>query len=912
MDYKDTLLLPATDFPMRANLPQNEPKRYQKWENENVYSKLTRQKKADFTLHDGPPYANGHLHIGHALNKTLKDIIVKHNFFKGLSVRFTPGWDCHGLPIEQEIEKALGKEKKDSLKKEDVREHCRDHARKFVSIQKDEFKKMGVQADWAKPYVTMDFKFEANIYRSLCEVAKAGLLVERSKPVYWSWAAKTALAEAEVEYKDKEDYSIFVAFGLGAEALAAIGEERAAVVIWTTTPWTLPANVGISLNPDENYALTTDGYIVAEALYEKCKAGGLFAGEIKKSFPSKTLENLNAINPLNGRISTIVLGSHVAVEDGTGCVHTAPGHGEDDYRVGLKYNLDVIMPVDEEGKYDETVVKLELIPNPTEFVGMHIFKANDMIVEMLGASALKVSKFVHSYPHCWRTHKPVIYRATKQWFIAMDEKLKDDERTLREIALSEIEKIEFYPATGKNRLKSMIENRPDWCISRQRDWGVPIAFLRDKRTDEVLLDERALSIAAEIFDEEGADAWYSKEVVDFLPYSMKTEAEYFEKVTDILDVWFDSGSTFFAVLKSGVYDAGEYPADVYLEGSDQHRGWFQSSLLLSCAVNRCAPYKSVVTHGFTVDAGGRKMSKSLGNVVAPEAILKEYGSEIMRLWVAMSDFTDDIKISTEILKQISEQYRKLRNSFRFLLANIYDLTSLAPVSSLGVLDRWILSEAKAVFAEVEREFDSYEYARGMSRLNAFVVSRLSNVYMDVCKDTLYCDGKEDTTRRGAQTAMAYILRSLLTLVAPILTYTADEVVEFMPEFLKEGKTTVFEFERFELPDTQSDFDAAKFMEVRNGFFEVVDELKKEGNLKSTLELTLATDSGLFDSVSKKEMEDLFLVSDVVGGGEALREFEAAGMKFTVSKSLKHKCPRCWRHVSNAESEPCERCAKVVS
>ena len=912
MDYKDTLLLPATDFPMRANLPQNEPKRYQKWENENVYSKLTRQKKADFTLHDGPPYANGHLHIGHALNKTLKDIIVKHNFFKGLSVRFTPGWDCHGLPIEQEIEKALGKEKKDSLKKEDVREHCRDHARKFVSIQKDEFKKMGVQADWAKPYVTMDFKFEANIYRSLCEVAKAGLLVERSKPVYWSWAAKTALAEAEVEYKDKEDYSIFVAFGLGAEALAAIGEERAAVVIWTTTPWTLPANVGISLNPDENYALTTDGYIVAEALFEKCKAGGLFAGEIKKSFPSKTLENLNAINPLNGRISTIVLGSHVAVEDGTGCVHTAPGHGEDDYRVGLKYNLDVIMPVDEEGKYDETVVKLGLIPNPAEFVGMHIFKANDMIVEMLGASALKVSKFVHSYPHCWRTHKPVIYRATKQWFIAMDEKLKDDERTLREIALSEIEKIEFYPATGKNRLKSMIENRPDWCISRQRDWGVPIAFLRDKRTDEVLLDERALSIAAEIFDEEGADAWYSRDVVDFLPYSMKTDAEHFEKVTDILDVWFDSGSTFFAVLKSGVYDAGEYPADVYLEGSDQHRGWFQSSLLLSCAVNRCAPYKSVVTHGFTVDAGGRKMSKSLGNVVAPEAILKEYGSEIMRLWVAMSDFTDDIKISTEILKQISEQYRKLRNSFRFLLANIYDLTSLAPVSSLGVLDRWILSEAKAVFAEVEREFDSYEYARGMSRLNAFVVSRLSNVYMDVCKDTLYCDGKEDTTRRGAQTAMAYILRSLLTLVAPILTYTADEVVEFMPEFLKEGKTTVFEFERFELPDTQSDFDAAKFMEVRNGFFEVVDELKKEGNLKSTLELTLATDSGLFDSVSKKEIEDLFLVSDVVGGGEALREFEAAGMKFTVSKSLKHKCPRCWRHVSNAESEPCERCAKVVS
>jgi len=914
MDYKDTLLLPATDFQMRANLPQNEPKRYAKWKEEAVYTSLTRGKKADFTLHDGPPYANGHLHIGHALNKTLKDIIVKHNFFKGSSVRFTPGWDCHGLPIEQEIEKALTKEKKDALQKEEIRELCREHARKFVSIQKEEFEKMGVVADWKKPYVTMDFKFEANIYKALCEVAKAGLLVERSKPVYWSWAAKTALAEAEVEYKDKEDYSIFVAFALGVEALSVIGEEAASIVIWTTTPWTLPANVGISLNPDEEYALTTDGYIVAAALYEKCKANDLFDGEIKKTFPSKTLEKLTAINPLNGRDSTIVLGSHVVVEDGTGCVHTAPGHGEDDYRVGLKYNLEVIMPVDEEGKYDQTVATMALLPNANDFVGMHIFKANDIIVELLGSAALKVSKFLHPYPHCWRTHKPVIYRATKQWFIAMDEKLRDDERTLREIALEEMEKVEFYPKTGKNRLKSMIENRPDWCISRQRDWGVPIAFLRDKRSGETLLDERALELTAAIFDEEGADAWYTKPVVDFLPYSMKTQAEHFEKVTDILDVWFDSGSTFFSVIKSGEYDAGEYPADVYLEGSDQHRGWFQSSLLLSCAINKQAPFKSVITHGFTVDASGRKMSKSLGNVVAPEALLKEYGSEIMRLWVAMSDFTDDVKVSTEILKQISEQYRKLRNSFRFLLANINDLEELLPLSCLGELDRWILSEAKTVFDEVRAEFDSYEYAKAMIRLNAFVVSKLSNVYMDVCKDRLYCDAKDSETRRASQTTMALILRSLLTIVAPILTYTADEVVEYMPEFLREGQKSVFGLTTKELPGMESPFDAEKMSAIRNGFFEAVEKYKKEGVIKSTLELEIVAPKGFVLLNSEKDMEDLFLVSAVGERDEGglLATFSADGVEFGVVKSSKHKCPRCWRYASSTEEGLCPRCEKALA
>ena len=662
MNYKDTLLLPKTSFPMRGNLPQNEPKRYKNWYEKDIYKKMIENRvdtDEEFNLHDGPPYANGNIHIGHALNKLLKDIIVKFNYFDGKKVKFVVGWDCHGLPIEQQVEKKLGKEKKDTLAISKIREICRKHAGKFIDIQRKEFKELGILADWENPYMTMDFKFEANIYRTLCGVAKQGLLIERSKPIYWSWGAKTALAEAEVEYQDKISPSIYVAFELTDEAKNKIGCENGKIIIWTTTPWTLPANSGISLNPTEYYVITKKGYIVAEKLFDKLVEDEIIDNEIVKRFLSTELENMLAINPLNNRMSKIILGEHVLMESGTGGVHTAPGHGEDDYKIGLKYDLEVVMPVDEEGKFDETIIGLKLLPNPEEFVGINVFEANDKILELLGESLLKRVDIKHSYPHCWRTHLPVIFRATRQWFIAIDKKIENSDKTLREVALNEIENTKFYPEAGRNRLKSMIENRPDWCISRQRDWGVPIAFFRDKLTGEVILDEKVLNFTAMIFDVKGCDAWYDLEIKDLLNPVSGLNPDNLEKVTDILDVWFDSGSTWNAVLKSGNYDAGKYQADLYLEGSDQHRGWFQSSLLVSGAINSKAPYKNILTHGFTVDKNGEKMSKSKGNVVAPKDVLKKYGSEILRLWVAMSDYQSDLKISDNILVQIAEQYRKL-------------------------------------------------------------------------------------------------------------------------------------------------------------------------------------------------------------------------------------------------------------
>ena len=910
MDYKETLLLPKTTFPMRGNLPQNEPKRFAEWFEKDVYEKMKRKRegKTLFTLHDGPPYANGHIHIGHALNKILKDIIVKFNYFQGKAVRFTPGWDCHGLPIEQQVEKKLGTKKKEELPKTKIRQLCREHASKFVEIQKEEFKNLGVIADWMKPYLTMDYAFEADIYRALCAIAKEGLLVERSKPVYWSWAAKTALAEAEVEYEDKVSPSIYVAFKLDKEAVKKIGKD-ASIVIWTTTPWTLPANTGIALNPDITYVLTTDGKIVAKDLFETLKEKGVVKGDIEKELSAKELENLHAINPLNNRRSRIVLGEHVTTESGTGAVHTAPGHGEDDYRVGLVYGLEVLMPVDDEGRYDETIVHEKLLPK--EFVGMNVFEANEKILELLGDALLKKEEITHSYPHCWRTHKPIIFRATKQWFIAVDKAPKDMQESLRQIALKEVEKTTFYPEWGRNRLRSMIENRPDWCISRQRDWGVPIAFFRNKKTGEVILDEKVLNYIAMIFERFGTDAWYSMEIKDLLYPGSGYDPEDLEKVTDILDVWFDSGSTWYAVLKSRRYDAGNYPADLYLEGSDQHRGWFQSSLLVSSAIEKRAPFTAILTHGFTVDEKGEKMSKSKGNVVAPQDVAKKYGVEILRLWVAMSEYKSDLKISDNILKQIAEQYRKLRNTFRFMLANINDLEDID--QEFGVLDRWIIAKAKAVFEEVEKNFTEYEFAKGFHILNNFIVNEFSGIYLDVCKDRLYCDAKDDIHRRASQSAMALIAKALLGLIAPVLTYTADEIVEHAPSVLKEGKEDIFDFTIEHLPDVQSDFDEEYMIEARRKFNELVDQLKKQKKVKSSLELVIDTESPKVLALPKTEREDWFIVSGVESAceGEELASFFVQSEQFVIRRATLHKCPRCWKYQAKEENSLCPRCQKVV-
>lgn len=921
MDYKNTLILPETDFPMRGNLPQNEPKTYQKWQAQHLYQRLkthNQDSHTSFNLHDGPPYANGHLHIGHALNKILKDIIVKYHFFKGDNIRYTPGWDCHGLPIEQQVEQKIGKEKKDSLPKEKIRELCREHARKFIEIQSQEFQALGVIGDFEKPYKTMDFSFEAQIYRTLCQVAKEGLLAQRSKPIYWSWACQTALADAEVEYQDKVSDSIFVSFALNAEALEKLHIQEGKIIIWTTTPWTLPANVGIAINPSEKYVLTNDGYIVAKALHAKLMEN-LGIGAIHKEINPKDLERLKGINPLNGRDSLIVLGEHVSMNDGTGAVHTAPGHGEDDYYVGLKYDLEVVMPVDDEGRFSSLIESMGLVPKESvkEIVGKNIFDAQPKILELLGNALLKHSKITHSYPHCWRSHQPVIYRATTQWFILMDEPFYKG-KTLKELALEELDKVRFYPHNGKNRIYSMVQNRPDWCISRQRDWGVPIAFFIHKDTQEMLLDEDVLEHLAKIFEKEGCDVWWSKDIESLLPPSHRYLAPQLEKSKHILDVWFDSGSTWNAVLgeNNPIYDAGAHPASMYLEGSDQHRGWFQSSLLLSCAVAKKAPYETILTHGFTFDKNGEKMSKSKGNVISPAEIIKTQGSEILRLWVALSHYQSDQNISDDILRQVGEQYRKIRNTIRFLLANTQDLENLVAKDELGAIDRWILQCCDDVFEEAHQYFDEYEFAKAFQVVMNFITNELSGIYLDLCKDSLYCDDKDSLSRRAIQSAIVLIARRLLHFIAPVLTYTADEAMSYASKLIKANAQDIFELRRFrceEIFSLEVKEDFGYLLAIREKFTEILDYLKKQKVIKSSLELIVYAPEQQ-DEMSMSRLAQWLIVSQVKNqrpNSESLGDFMLEnGEKFEIYRAEKQRCERCWQFIAD-ESDLCVRCANVL-
>jgi isoleucyl-tRNA synthetase len=872
--------------------------------------KENRKGAPQFNLHDGPPYANGHIHIGHGLNKILKDIIVKYYYFQGYDVRYLPGWDCHGLPIEQKVEQQLGRERKESLPKTEIRRLCREHAAKYIQIQMEEFKSLGVIGDWENHYETMEFQFEADIYRALTKIAEKGLIVERFKPIYWCPHDRTALAEAEVEYQEKVSPSIYVAFPLTKESGQKLGVEGGKIVIWTTTPWTLPANMGIAVSAEESYSITSDGFIVAQKLLEKLKEKGVVTGEEVKVVPGAQLEGLKALNPLNNRESLILTGDHVSMEEGTGAVHTAPGHGEEDYQLWLKKvgGEGILQPVDDTGKYLPVVAELGLLPE--EFVGVDIFEAQPKILELLGEALLKREEITHNYPHCWRCHNPVIYRATKQLFIAMDKPFKRG-KTLRQLALEGIEKVQFTPPTGRNRLSKMVENRPDWCISRQRDWGVPIAFFRDRRTGELVIDREIFDHIYQLFQREGADCWYTRSIEELLPESKRELAPYLEKIEDILDVWFDSGSTWFAVLLNDRYDAGEYPASLYLEGSDQHRGWFQSSLLVSTAIEGIPPYRGILTHGFTVDEKGEKMSKSKGNVVSPQQVVKKYGSEILRLWVASSDYTGDIKMGEHILKQVAETYRKFRNTLRYLLANTSDLEELK-LEAPRKLDLWILHRGKKVFDEVNYLFGKYEFSKGVQLLNSFIVTELSGIYLEGTKDRLYCEAPDSPLRRSAQSTLALLAQQLLTTMAPVLTYTCDEGVEHSSRGVKGEANSIFEMVHTPLVEVENPIPEV-LLEARRRFFEIVDRLKKEGVIRDTLELFLSTNC---PPLLEGDLTELFIVSKIGDHleGEMVEEFHLDDGRFVVRilKSPLAKCPRCWRYLAPAEGELCDRCRGVVA
>ncbi|PAF45531.1 isoleucine--tRNA ligase [Helicobacter sp. 11S02629-2] len=911
MDYKDSLILPKTSFPMKGSLPQNEPLVYKKWDGfaYDRMQELRQEAKVSFNIIDGPPYANGNLHIGHALNKILKDCIVKIHYFNGEAIKYTPGWDCHGLPIEQKVDTTLQEEKKSATKIE-MRELCRKHAAKYVEIQKEEFKSLGIIGNFAHAYKTMDYKFESDIYKVLIELTQKGLLAQRSKPIYWSWAARSALADAEVEYKPKKSNSVYVSFKLDETSKTKLGLSKdASFIIWTTTPWTLPSNEAIALAEDEAYTLTEDGYIVASKLYSALLEKGILKGAKVKEFNSKELENLKAINPLNDRESLVVLGSHVSMGDGTGAVHTAPGHGEDDYYVCLRYKLPVIMAVDDTGCFDTQVKSLKLFRDDVvdEFVGIHIYKAEKKILELLGTSLLNHTEITHSYPHCWRTNKPVIYRATTQWFILMDEPFMEG-KTLRQVALDALNDVKFYPASGENRLRTMIENRPDWCISRQRSWGVPIAFFIEKDTKKALLDLNVLNHIAAIFEKEGTSAWWSYETKDLLPQSYKHLAPNLEKSMHILDVWFDSGSVWYAT-QDKKYDAGNYPANLYLEGSDQHRGWFQSSLILSAALKGTTPFKTLLTHGFTLDEKGEKMSKSKGNVIAPETVSKTLGSEIIRLWVGLSDYQGDIRISNNILKQVSDNYLKIRNTLRFLLANTEGLSELH-MNHLSDIDRWILAKANDTFESVWESFLNYDFSKAFQILNAFITVELSGIYLDLCKDSLYCDSPASNKRLAIQSTMCLIARRMLFTLAPFLTYTVDEALTHATPLVKNHATDVFSLTKQELNFTLDEKTRTKLdilLQARMLFNERVDGLKKDKVVKSSLELSIES------NYTEGDLEGFLMTShfskDVKS--EPLFSFEVEGFNFKVYKASLHKCPRCWQFNATSEDSLCPRCHKVL-
>ncbi|MGW8248826.1 MAG: isoleucine--tRNA ligase [Acidiferrobacterales bacterium] len=926
-NYKDTLNLPSTGFPMKANLANREPEMLKAWQDMDLYQRMREvgRGRDKYVLHDGPPYANGDIHLGHSLNKILKDIIVKSRTLGGYDSPYVPGWDCHGLPIELAVEKKIGKAGQ-QVAPSKFRQACRDYANKQVDRQRKDFIRLGVIGDWDNPYLTMDFAFEANIVRTLSKIISSGHLIKGHKPVHWCCDCGSALAEAEVEYQDKASPAIDVRFPVAdeEELLARMehspgshaGHGPMHVVIWTTTPWTLPANQAVAVHPDLEYVLVQcDGQhgperlLLAEALMKDAMARWEIEDyQVVATCVGSAMEGLKVQHPFYDREVPIILGKHVTTDAGTGAVHTAPGHGLEDYVVGQQYHLPVENPVNGQGKFIEGT---EL------FAGEHVFKANDHVIEVLKGKANLVHEEAlrHSYPHCWRHKTPIIFRATSQWFIGM--------KGLREAAMKAIADTRWIPDWGRARIEGMVENRPDWCISRQRTWGVPIPLFTHKETGELHPNTEALmEQVAQRMDKAGIDAWFDLDPVELLG----SEAEQYDKASDTLDVWFDSGVTHACVLDKR--DELKWPADIYLEGSDQHRGWFQSSLLTAVATRGRAPYDTVLTHGFTIDAEGLKMSKSKGNTISPQQIIKTLGADILRLWVAATDYRAEMSMSDEILNRVSDSYRRMRNTARYLLGNLH---GFEPAQALAVeemldLDKWAVSRAANLQDDILAAYENFQFHQIYQKLHHFCVVDMGSFYLDILKDRLYTMPVDSIGRRSAQTAMFHILEALARWLAPILSFTADEIWKFMPG---ERGASVFLETWYQLPETAG-VDMAfwgRIIEVREQVSKELEKARVAGVIGSSLnaEVDLYCDSDLQDLLGWLEDELRFVLISSYARVHALSEApddavaaeDLEGLRIAVNASGYTKCERCWHQREDVGSDPehptlCGRCAGNVS
>jgi isoleucyl-tRNA synthetase len=923
MEYKDTLNLPATDFPMKANLNQREPEMLAKWQEQDLYGQMEKAGagKPLYVLHDGPPYANGHIHIGHALNKILKDFVLKVKRMQGFNAPYVPGWDCHGLPIELQVEKNLGS-KKSQVSKLEMRKLCREYAAKFVAIQKEEFKRLGIQGDWENPYLTMNYEYEGLTAGELAKFAHNNGLYRGRKPVHWCSSCVTALAEAEVEYADHTSPSIFVRFTIKDDisaAIPALAGKQAHVVIWTTTPWTIPANLAVAMHPEFDYvALETEKgvLIVAEGLKDSFLAATGLSGEVIATFSAGLLERKNCRHPFYDRDSIILLGEHVTLEAGTGCVHTAPGHGQEDYELALKEGLEVYNPVDNYGKYLSTV---------EFFGGQQVFAANQSVIDKLieVEALLQTSKISHSYPHCWRCKKPIIFRATEQWFISM--KAND----LRKKALEAIDQVQWIPKWGRERIYGMIENRPDWCVSRQRSWGVPITAFSCTACGEYVADGTLMDHVAAIFKEHSSDVWFDWSAEQLLPAGTvcpKCGAASFEKENDILDVWFDSGVSHAAVLEPNPKLSS--PADMYLEGSDQHRGWFHSSLLESVGSRGVAPYKSVLTHGFVLDGKGHKMSKSMGNVVAPEDVIKKFGADVLRLWCSAQDYRDDTRISEEILTRVSEAYRRIRNTCRYILGSISDFDPAAQSVShadMPEIDRWALHQLEMLKERVLNAYQDFAFHVIYQDVNAFCTVEMSSFYLDILKDRMYTSKADSLSRRSAQTVLHEILDSLLRLLAPVLSFTADEAWQHMPA-RSERSVHLSAFPRLH-PEWKDDTLVDRWdriMRVRadvSKALELARVAKVIGHsLDAGVTITAPDELLAFLQPYQEELQSIFIVSKLTLvskiDGDCWNSENIDGLKVKVAAAPGGKCERCWCYSEELGSDAghpviCPKCTAAV-